>query len=119
MGYLHITNLYKDQRILAFKRLYAMEKIHGTSTHIAYTPPVELEVYNSENSTPVLSPPRLSFYSGGVTHSRFVSLFDVPALTAKLQENFPSGVTIYGEAYGGSVLVPFIYLLSPTLLVMT
>lgn len=29
MGYLHISNLYKDQTILLFKEAYAMEKIHG------------------------------------------------------------------------------------------
>ena len=30
MGYMHIDNLYKDQRILQFKECYALEKIHGT-----------------------------------------------------------------------------------------
>ena len=36
MGYLHIPNLYKAQEILMFKRCYALEKIHGTSAHIAW-----------------------------------------------------------------------------------
>lgn len=38
MGYLHINNLYKDQTVLMFQELYALEKIHGTSAHIAWTP---------------------------------------------------------------------------------
>lgn len=29
MSYLHIPNLYKDQTILMFKEVFAMEKIHG------------------------------------------------------------------------------------------
>lgn len=29
MGYLHISNLYKDIDILLFKECYALEKIHG------------------------------------------------------------------------------------------
>jgi hypothetical protein len=29
MGYLKINNLYKDKKILQFKQVYAMEKIHG------------------------------------------------------------------------------------------
>jgi hypothetical protein len=34
MGYAHINNLYKDQEILIFKHVWALEKIHGTSAHI-------------------------------------------------------------------------------------
>lgn len=34
MGYMHIDNLYKDARVLSFKHVYALEKIHGTSAHI-------------------------------------------------------------------------------------
>jgi len=29
MGYMHISNVYRDDRIFMFKRCYAMEKIHG------------------------------------------------------------------------------------------
>ena len=38
MGYLHVPNLYRPeaQAILEFKRLYALEKIHGTSAHIQW-----------------------------------------------------------------------------------
>ncbi len=36
MGYLHIDNLYKVRDILLFKRCYAMNKLHGTSSHISW-----------------------------------------------------------------------------------
>lgn len=30
MGYLHISNLYRDQRVLMFKEVFVLEKVHGT-----------------------------------------------------------------------------------------
>lgn len=87
MGYLHIENLYKNQKILAFRECYAMEKIHGTSAHIAWTP---------DNPDP------LRFFSGGESHERFVGIFDRAALIeggTRAALRFPT--TIYGEAYGG------------------
>lgn len=85
MGYMHIDNLYKAQEILEFKRCYALEKIHGTSAHVSF------------------KGGQLTFFSGGEKHANFVSIFDVPALDAKLRERFTdeSVVTVYGEAYGG------------------
>jgi len=38
MGYLSINNLYKDTDILLFKECYALEKIHGSSSHIVWSP---------------------------------------------------------------------------------
>lgn len=91
MGYLHIDNLYKPeaQRILEFKRVYALEKVHGTSAHIAW-----------KNG-------QLRFYSGGCPHDHFVGIFDSPAITATFTEKCgqsEDGVVIYGEAYGGKVM---------------
>ena len=60
MAYLHIPNLYQDRDVLLFKECYAMEKIHGTSAHIAY---------KSIDNT-------IKFFSGGEKHSKFVALFD-------------------------------------------
>lgn len=83
MGYLHISNLYKDQSILLFRECYAMEKIHGTSTHVAWRDG------------------KVHFHAGGESHPNFVKLFD----EARLREGFEAlghpEVTIYGEAYGG------------------
>lgn len=85
MGYLHIDNLYKNQDILMFKECFAMEKIHGTSTHISWT---------SVNG--------LKFFSGGEKHEKFVQLFDQEKLKAGFLATGANDVTIYGEAYGGS-----------------
>jgi hypothetical protein len=85
MGYLHINNLYKDQTILLFKKVYAMEKIHGTSSHISWK-------YN-ENS--------INFFTGE-NHQLFISLFDEAFLNAKFKESFPDqDVVVFGEHYGG------------------
>ena len=89
MGYQSINNLYKDKKILAFKQVYALEKVHGTSAHIGYK---KLE-------------DKLFFYSGGETHERFVALFDSELLLGsfrKLAEEYNSNrICLYGEAYGG------------------
>lgn len=83
MSYMHINNLYKDQRVLAFRECYALEKIHGTSAHVRW------------------SGSQLHFFSGGEKHERFCTLFDA----AKLSEAFLAighdPVVVYGEAYGG------------------
>jgi hypothetical protein len=86
MGYLHINNLYRDQQILQFKRIYALEKIHGTSAHISWN-----------NG-------RVGFFSGGESYDRFVNLFNPDALEEAFLAKFgsePRHVIIYGEAYGG------------------
>ena len=94
MGYRHITNLYKDQTVLMFKRLIAMEKIHGTSTHLTFT-------YNGDI---FLKEPyyTLDYFSGGEKHENFISLFDKERLEEKaLALGFNTNFTIYGEGYGG------------------
>jgi len=94
MGYLHINNLYKDQKILNFKRCFALEKVHGTSAHI------RCKRVDSEIGDPSLY--ELTFYSGGEKHERFVSLFDQEALKTAFTALGHDEVTVYGEAYGGS-----------------
>ena len=84
MGYMHINNLYKDQRILMFRECYALEKIHGTSAHVQW-----------HEGRVQLSP-------GGEKRERFVALFDEAALTAGFSEMGHASVVVYGEAYGGS-----------------
>lgn len=85
MSYMHIDNLYRSQEILAFKTCYAMEKIHGTSAHVAW-----------RDGRVVLS-------SGGESSERFAKLFDVEKLAALFAAKFleNESVTVYGEAYGG------------------
>jgi len=84
VGYMHINNLYKDQRILMFRECYALEKIHGTSAHVQW-----------HEGRVQLSP-------GGEKRERFVALFDEAALTAGFSEMGHASVVVYGEAYGGS-----------------
>lgn len=84
MGYLHISNLYKEQDILLFRRCYALEKVHGTSAHVAW------------------GTTGITFFSGGESHTRFVGLFDAAALKDRFSALGHAAVTIYGEAYGGS-----------------
>lgn len=91
---MHISNLYKDQLILALKRCYALEKLHGTSADVEWK-------CNPSNK----AQRQLVFHSGGESHNRFVGLFDVDALKAKLTDlglDPDKDLCIYGEAYGGS-----------------
>jgi len=93
MGYLHISQLYKEQDILYFKQAYACEKIHGSSSHL---------LWNKGVMTP---------FSGGAKHEAFLAIFDgvnAPTLeTIKQQFIAEFGpemkVCIYGEVYGGSM----------------
>lgn len=83
MGYLHIDNLYKNQKVLELKEVYAMEKIHGTSAHIFY------------------QDGKLSFFSGGEKHENFVKIFDHDHLQRALDAFGLKKVVVNGEAYGG------------------
>lgn len=86
MGYMHIDNLYRDDRIFRFPECYALEKIHGTSAHIGW-----------DGLTG-----NLTFYAGGEKYESFVALFNQDTLRHILGLYAPtSKVTIYGEAYGG------------------
>lgn len=89
MGYMHIDNLYKTPDLLLFKEVYVLEKIHGTSAHISYKLP---DTSDSEA--------KLSFFSGGEKHEKFVNLFDKEKLKTELAK-VGQDVTIFGEAYGG------------------
>ena len=86
MGYLHIENLYRPeaQRILAFKQVYVLEKIHGTSAHVSW------------------DGHSLGFFSGGEKHESFVAIFDQDRLRERFAAAFgESKAIVYGEAYGG------------------
>ncbi len=85
MAYLHIDNLYKDQTILMFKECYALEKVHGTSAHIAW------------------KDRRVRYFSGGASHELFVGLFDESSLIEQFAIVGADNIIIYGEAYGGKM----------------
>ena len=80
---MHIENLYKDQRIFLFKRCFALEKIHGTSSHLTW------------------KDGKIIYAAGGENHGNFIKLFDEEVLTKAFTDLGYPEVTIYGEAYGG------------------
>ncbi len=83
MSYQHIGNLYRDRDILLFRECYALEKIHGTSAHVAW------------------KDGKLRFFAGGCAHDLFVSLFDQEKLTAGFTALGHPEVIVFGEQYGG------------------
>jgi len=85
MAYLHIPNLYQDQRVLDFKHVYALEKIHGTSAHIRWKDGA------------------VSFFAGGAKHAEFLALFNATDLADRFAAMGAEDVTLFGEAYGGKM----------------
>jgi hypothetical protein len=83
MGYLKIKNLYADKTVLSFKEVYAMEKIHGTSAHLAW------------------DGKEVTYFPGGEPMDRFMKIWDTDAVTAAFKEYDQPNVIVYGEAYGG------------------
>lgn len=82
MSYMDIENLYKAQEILAFRRCYAMEKIHGTSAHVSWKDGA------------------LHFFAGGTKQEHFEALFNREELASKATA-VGSDFVVFGEAYGG------------------
>ena len=85
MGYLHILNLYRDYRIMAFREVYAMEKIHGTSAHVGW------------------NKGELRLFSGGANHESFRAIFNHEDLKLVFGGIGHEKVLVYGEAYGGKM----------------
>jgi hypothetical protein len=85
MGYLHIQNLYKEQDVLLFKQVYALEKLHGSSAHVLWNKGV------------------ITFFSGGESHENFIKLFDKEKLIKVFTDEWgvDTEVCIFGEVYGG------------------
>lgn len=83
MGYLHIDNLYKNQDVLLFRECYVLEKIHGTSAHVAW------------------KDGKLRFFSGGEDHLKFTGLFNQHTLSMLFKDIETENTVVYGEAYGG------------------
>lgn len=83
MSYLHIPNLYRDQRILAFRQCYALEKVHGTSAHLTWRTG------------------HLTYSPGGASTATFLAAFNVQALPVAFHRLGYANCVVYGEAYGG------------------
>jgi hypothetical protein len=80
MGYdSNIENLYRDTRILEFRHVFAMEKIHGTPKHITWK-------------------------DGKLTHSLGKDFpLDTEKLTEQLTACSSPHVTVYGELHGSKI----------------
>lgn len=92
MGYASILNLYADTRILEQPECFALEKIHGTSAHVSYTPA------SSESGAE-----QLHFHSGE-QQANFEAFFADKKdrlLQGFALVNVP--VKIHGECYGGKI----------------
>lgn len=91
MGYLHISNLAKDDTVLLFRKVWATEKVHGTSAHVAWDPEQQ----------------KITYFSGGASEEAFRKLFDAAfeeKFMALVDENGRDIETVvYGEAYGGKM----------------
>lgn len=83
MGYKKIPNLYKDRRILEFKKVYALEKIDGSWWSIS-----------RPNG-------KLNINIRGIAYELGIKTFSENVLS-KL-EGLGSNVIIYGEGYGGKI----------------
>ncbi len=94
MGYIHLDNLYKNVDILQFKKVYALEKIHGTSAHIKWQKITEGELVEQTHF-------HLTFFAGGEKHEKFVGIFNQEELRKSFNDSGVDNFTIYGEAYGG------------------
>lgn len=84
MGYLHIKNLYQDSTVLMFRRLYALEKIHGTGAHVAWRPGSAVRFHIGTGS--------LDEFKGRMPSD----------LQARVEAQVGKDCVIYGEFYGGS-----------------
>jgi len=90
MAYMHIDNLYKEQRVLMFKQVWATEKIHGTSAWVTYKGD--------------LPKPDLDYHPGGAKMEWFTEQFNHDELLSKCIELFgTSRVKLHGEHYGGKI----------------
>jgi hypothetical protein len=103
MGYASIDNLYKTQRILEESHCYAMEKIHGTSSHITHT----RSITDYTDNVGVKTTGNFHYHGGGVSGAEFKALFDTDRLELLLcacsKSNGYNKITIYGESYGGKM----------------
>ncbi len=102
IAYAKIANLYKVQDILMFKEVYALEKIHGSSSHIRFKR-ITLNEDLLESGIEPEYKYEINFFSGGSNHDNFIGIFDEVALLNKFKEFDRNSLIIYGEAYGGKV----------------
>jgi RNA ligase len=96
VSYAHIQNLFKQQIILLFKEAYALEKIHGTSAHVGWHAG---QLHLSPGGSKMVNFEKAVYGLVGNQAPRASAL----AMTARFMALGHADVTVYGEAYGGSI----------------
>jgi hypothetical protein len=88
MSYMHIELLYRPeaQKLLLFKQVWALEKVHGSSSHVGWK-----------------TDQGVRFSAGGASQHSFEACFDLDDLRKRFLELGQDDVVVYGEAYGGSM----------------
>lgn len=107
MGYMHIENLYKNQNVLLFKELYALEKLHGTSAHIGFVKDLSTKFdMGTEDQHRLIrknSPSCIiELFSGGASINVFDKLVKTQELADAIEAMGIATLAIHGELYGGS-----------------
>lgn len=87
MSYASINNLYRDKTILLESECFAMEKLHGCSAHVSF--------HRDQG--------QFYYHGGGVQGHTFKALFDAENLETRFRQLSGEKITVYGEAYGGSM----------------
>ena len=96
MGYLEIKNLYKAPDLLIFKRVFALEKIHGTSAHVSWS---GTEV--CKNHEVSLKRGVVHYSPGGESYDAFRAVFDEEGLVGAFEALGHDSIQVFGEFYGG------------------
>lgn len=99
MGYLSILNLYRAQEILEQPEVFALEKIHGTSSHITFV----RQACEYTDNHGVTSQGNFHYHGGGISGAEFKKLFDTDTLEPRLSAIEGHKITVYGESYGGKL----------------
>jgi len=108
MGYMHINNLYKDQTVLMFKELYALEKLHGTSANLSYHKNPEVKFTDpgttSQFRATVKNSPScvVTMFSGGASIVLFEQLVNMQDFANACDAMNIESMVVHGELYGGS-----------------
>ncbi len=97
MSYIHIPNLFKDVRILDFKWVYALEKIHGSTAHLTFR---EVRCEKEPISTSISSMQTSTNAERGST--KFKDQFDSAFHLERFRRQGLYEAVVYGESYGGS-----------------
>jgi len=105
---MHIENLYKHPDFLdPTKKVYALEKIHGTSSWVDFSDKQTLKAHKKglECKVSYSGGYKLSLYSGGEKGESFAALFNQlflhDAMYNICAEKGWFSLRIHGEAYGG------------------